>query len=429
MVWVDFVAGGVATWSLSRLAPLGHRWLRRGDAISAEDVIVIGDSPEADELAKRLISRSGRRNAVRRVGIESIDRDRATFASSTCGFEKIYIADSLAQAPSLRSYADNLLSRGGAFTLVPAPIDLSLHNCELSKLDGMPLLTVGGGGFSPSARRAKRLIDIAGSLLLITLLSPVLLVLSLLLWVLYGSPVLFRQERVGIGGEPFTLFKFRTMKRDAEHVLTLNPELYHNYVRNNYKLPLREDIRVTRLGRFLRAFSLDELPQLFNVLRGEMSLVGPRPVVPEEVEKFGSFAPLILSVQPGLTGLWQVKGRSLIGDYSQRVRLNVEYIRDGSIMGDLAILAKTLLVVLRIKEAGWEREAADVVKENTFQTSTPDNNDVATAEEAEQKPLIAVHQVGHNQRKFRPIGQPRWRNHPATEIRSGYRQRDNRQSD
>ncbi|MGD0117820.1 MAG: sugar transferase, partial [Candidatus Binatus sp.] len=139
---------------------------------------------------------------------------------------------------------------------------------------------------------------------------------------------------------------FRTMYQDADQILKSDAKLYKAYVENNYKLPKGQDPRVTFIGRILRELSLDELPQLINVIRGDMSLVGPRPVVPAEIEQYGDYAALLLSVQPGLTGQWQVSGRSDIADYARRVRLDMEYIRDQSMTKDLQILFRTVPVVL-----------------------------------------------------------------------------------
>jgi exopolysaccharide production protein ExoY len=253
--------------------------------------------------------------------------------------------------------------------------------------------------------------------------------LIILLRLIYGSPVLFRQKRVGRAGKLFTLFKFRTMQRDAESALTSNPELYREYVKNNYKLPLSEDVRVTRLGRFLRASSLDELPQLFNVLRGDMSLVGPRPVVPDEVEKFGAFAPLILSIRPGLTGLWQVSGRSLIGDYDDRVRLNAEYIRDGSIIRDFAIIAKTLRVIFRIKDAGWEREVPEAIEEISSGQALSINDGAAIGPQFDGKQSVADHHAGIYGLGPGYTSRPLWRGRAAVDFRSSYRPRNTRHTD
>jgi lipopolysaccharide/colanic/teichoic acid biosynthesis glycosyltransferase len=161
-----------------------------------------------------------------------------------------------------------------------------------------------------------------------------------------SGPVFFGHNRLGQNGRMFVLFKFRTMVTNAEEVLKRDPELYQQYLDNNYKLPEGADPRTTAIGRFLRATSLDELPQLFNVLRGDMSLVGPRPVVPSEVENYADYANLFLSAKPGMTGHWQVSGRSAIKEYARRVELDLEYIRDQSLRKDLEILLRTVPAVL-----------------------------------------------------------------------------------
>jgi lipopolysaccharide/colanic/teichoic acid biosynthesis glycosyltransferase len=163
--------------------------------------------------------------------------------------------------------------------------------------------------------------------------------------------VLFRQKRLGFEGRPFTLLKLRTMRVDAEQMLRDTPALYEKYLQNNFKLPNGEDPRLTPIGKFLRATSLDELPQLLNVLIGEMSLVGPRPIVPNEAVEYGDSAMLFMSAKPGMTGHWQVSGRSEIAEYRQRVELDLEYIRDQSLGKDLEILLRTVPAVLRRKGA------------------------------------------------------------------------------
>ena len=129
------------------------------------------------------------------------------------------------------------------------------------------------------------------------------------------------------------------------------PELYRKYVANSYKLPKEEDPRISPIGSLLRSTSLDELPQLFNVLRGHMSLVGPRPVVPPEIQEYGDYAKLLLSVKPGLTGYWQVNGRSEITSYDARARLDIEYVRDQSLKTDVDVLFKTIPAVLKRRGA------------------------------------------------------------------------------
>jgi undecaprenyl-phosphate galactose phosphotransferase len=166
-----------------------------------------------------------------------------------------------------------------------------------------------------------------------------------------GRPVLFGHDRVGRGGRAFRCYKFRTMVPDADRVLAellaRDPEARATWARD-YKL--REDPRVTRIGAWLRRTSLDELPQLWNVLRGDMSLVGPRPVMAEELGRYGDAARYYLDVRPGLTGLWQISGRNDI-DYPERVALDAWYIKNWSIWYDIVILAKTVRVVRDAKGA------------------------------------------------------------------------------
>jgi lipopolysaccharide/colanic/teichoic acid biosynthesis glycosyltransferase len=159
-----------------------------------------------------------------------------------------------------------------------------------------------------------------------------------------GGPAMFRQVRVGRNGRPFRIWKFRTMSPDAEQRLH-DEGLYERYVANGFKLPADEDPRITRIGRWLRSTSLDELPQLVNVLVGSMSLVGPRPVVPAELELYGSLRRAYVSLRPGLTGYWQANGRSDVG-FPERAVIDSYYYDHQSLRLDLRILARTLGAVI-----------------------------------------------------------------------------------
>ncbi|HZR19611.1 MAG TPA: sugar transferase [Verrucomicrobiae bacterium] len=190
----------------------------------------------------------------------------------------------------------------------------------------------------------KQLLDFFGALALLLVLAPWLAVVALVVKLTSPGPIFFRQQRSGLNGRPFTLYKFRTMVTNAEQ---LKHELAAMNEMSGPVFKLVNDPRVTRFGRLLRKFSIDELPQLINVLRGEMSLVGPRPLPVDEVKRFNDVAHRRrLSVKPGLTCLWQVSGRNRVKDFKDWVRLDLEYIDNWSLWLDLKIICRTLPVVL-----------------------------------------------------------------------------------
>jgi lipopolysaccharide/colanic/teichoic acid biosynthesis glycosyltransferase len=164
-----------------------------------------------------------------------------------------------------------------------------------------------------------------------------------------GAPVLYRQERVGSGGRSFRIYKFRSMRNGTAEQVLGAPEERRAYVASSYKMAA-DDPRVTTVGKILRRSSLDELPQLWNVLRGDMSLVGPRPVIPAELEEYGEWKRLLLRAKPGLTGAWQVGGRGRIG-YPERARMELDYVSGRSLMDDLGILLRTVPAVIRRRGA------------------------------------------------------------------------------
>ena len=188
----------------------------------------------------------------------------------------------------------------------------------------------------------KRAIDLFGSGFLLCLLSPMFLVVALLIWISDGRPVLYPRRVVGSRGE-FDAYKFRTMLRNADAILAADPELRDAFTRD---FKLKSDPRVTQLGTWLRKYSVDELPQLVNVLRGQMSLVGPRMITKEELSKYGQYQEVLITVKPGLTGYWQVRGRQDVS-YRERVRMDVQYITHWSLGLDLKILFETPLRVIR----------------------------------------------------------------------------------
>lgn len=202
---------------------------------------------------------------------------------------------------------------------------------------------------SPSriaSRALKRTIDLIGAICGLVLVAPLFAMLALLVRLGSPGPAIFAQARIGRGGRVFRCYKLRTMRHDAESLLRTDPELRANYERNGFKIPCDADHRVTPIGRVLRLTSCDELPQLWNVLKGEMSLVGPRPLVARELAHYpGADRVVLLSVRPGLTGAWAVGGRSRVG-YPERAAMELDYVRRWTIGRDLLILLRTVGAVL-----------------------------------------------------------------------------------
>jgi len=218
---------------------------------------------------------------------------------------------------------------------------LEIESSELVPVNGLDAEPIGRGPW-----HGKRVFDIVGVLIIGALLAPIILIICLCLLVTPG-PVLFGHKRVGRHGVPFTCYKFRTMVPDAEQLLTrllmTQPELRAQWQAEH---KLMDDPRVTRFGKFLRKTSFDELPQLWNVLKGDMSLVGPRPIVQEEVLHYGNTIRYYLAVRPGITGLWQVSGRNDTA-YEDRVILDRAYVLSACFAIDLGILLGTISLVLR----------------------------------------------------------------------------------
>ena len=194
----------------------------------------------------------------------------------------------------------------------------------------------------PGYRNTKRVLDLAAALIFLILISPIMLAVAVSIKLTSRGPVLFHQMRLGRKGRPFRLFKFRTMVSDAEQRLAAQAELQEKYAAS---FKIANDPRVTPVGAFLRRTSLDELPQLINVLEGSMSLIGPRPIVPVELEKYGPYGEKLLTVKPGLGGLWQASGRSDT-TYDQRIALDMRYVDRASLREDFRLLIKTAVAVL-----------------------------------------------------------------------------------
>lgn len=192
----------------------------------------------------------------------------------------------------------------------------------------------------------KRLTDIVISLLALIVLSPLILVLSVLIFIQDGHSPFYKQVRIGQYGKKFGMYKFRSMIFNADQVLKDDPELYKKYVANSFKLPEGEDPRVTKIGAFIRKTSLDEIPQFVNVLMGQMSLVGPRPIVEKEEAEYGNRLRKFLSAKPGALGLWQASGRANIG-YPERCDVELEYIDNASYWYDVKVFFACCISILK----------------------------------------------------------------------------------
>ncbi|MDI7278122.1 MAG: sugar transferase, partial [Anaerolineae bacterium] len=260
----------------------------------------------------------------------------------------------------LVSISRTLQGLGVRVHVVPDLFALSFQNARLDGFGGIPLIALGQPGISGWRRFWKRLFDVTFGTLALVVLSPLMAAIAIAVRLDSPGPALYRQERIGENGRRFTMLKFRSMRADADprphmaHVArligdNLRPEQLGPEAGGTLKI--QHDPRITRLGRFLRKASLDELPQLLNVLKGEMSLVGPRPPLPYELALYQDWHRRRLEVIPGITGLWQIEGRNRVS-FDEMVRLDLQYIEQQSIWLDLKILAQTPLAVLAARGAG-----------------------------------------------------------------------------
>ena len=274
------------------------------------------------------------------------DLDEANVYALTRGVSHAIVAIPTASSERLAGLVNG---RGHVFKrvqFVPNLAGLPSREVYASDLDGMLALEVRSGLYNPANRLAKRALDLLGGGVCTLLASPLLLALAL--WTRLDSPggAFYESARIGQGGETFRCLKFRTMYKDADarlgDLMSTDPLVREEYTRYH---KLQEDPRVTPAGRFLRRTSLDELPQLFNVLAGEMSLVGPRPYLTRERPDMGEHAPGILEAKPGMTGYWQVSGRSEI-TFEDRLEMEAHYVRNWSIWWDIVILTQTAAAVL-----------------------------------------------------------------------------------
>ena len=241
----------------------------------------------------------------------------------------------------------DLRERQIPFMVIADLFELVTRRVSVMQIGSIPLLRLWRSPLEGWQGYIKRSIDIAGSLAGIIIPLPIWLLIIILIKLDSRGPVFYRQERLGKDGRPFRIFKFRSMVIGADEML---PELANFNEMDGPIFKIKKDPRITRVGRILRKFSIDEFPQLLNVLKGDMSLVGPRPPIPDEVEKYERWQMKRLTVPQGLTGLWQVSGRNLL-TFEEMVRLDIYYIENWSLWLDLKILLKTIPVVVLMRGA------------------------------------------------------------------------------
>jgi exopolysaccharide biosynthesis polyprenyl glycosylphosphotransferase len=263
------------------------------------------------------------------------------------GVDRVMLAPALSESLRRAALVCELGDLGVHVDLIPSWSDTVGARLQLHELEGMPLLTVPRPVLGHSALRLKRAFDLVAGVVAVVVLSPVLAACALAIKLNSPGPVLFRQRRVGRNNERFEVFKFRSMWDGADsqkqRVAALN---VHGGGTETGMFKIRADPRVTRVGSFLRRYSLDELPQLFNIVRGEMSLVGPRPLIETEDRQVEGRFRRRLGITPGLTGLWQVHGRSDI-PFQEMVTLDYLYVTNWSLWGDVKLLMRTVSAVLR----------------------------------------------------------------------------------
>ncbi|MEA5053984.1 MAG: sugar transferase [Propionicimonas sp.] len=254
----------------------------------------------------------------------------------------IFAEGSFNSPDEFRRLAWKLEDHDTQIIVVPTLTDVGSHRLDVRPLAGLPLVDVDRPQAIEAGRWIKRAFDIVGAGVLLVLASPILLATAIAIKLEDGGPVLFKQPRVGLKGEEFFCLKFRSMCTDAEAKLA---ELQAQNEGAGVLFKMTNDPRITKVGKFIRRFSIDELPQLWNAFRGDMSLVGPRPALPREVAQYDSDTMRRLDVRPGLTGLWQVSGRSNLS-WEDTVRLDLYYVDNWSMTQDLMILAKTAKAVV-----------------------------------------------------------------------------------
>lgn len=320
-----------------------NSWLRsRG--WNVRNVLILGTGEMGQVLVNKISAdKNLGYNVVASIPVlEPIDTERIKEIVKANKVKEIIIACSSLSAERILDIVTECERTGVEFKIVPGILELIASRLDVEELSGIPLLTISEISLKGLNAIIKRSFDVIFSSFGLVVFSPVFVFFALLIKITSAGPVFFRQERVGKDGEAFYMFKFRSMVQDAEKLF---PQLAPLSEVDGNLFKMKNDPRITPLGKFMRRYSIDELPQVLNVLLGQMSLVGPRPPLPREVVKYSSWHMKRLRVRPGITGPWQVAGRSLL-PFEEMVHLDIYYIENWSLWLDLKILLRTLPVVL-----------------------------------------------------------------------------------
>ena len=341
----------------------------RASGLLTKPTVIVGTSSDVDELFRRIKSHpAAGLQPIGKIYYQTLTDQTSNFShsESTETFPTVIFRDD-AQIVELVSsfraevviFADQgnitptklkhliweLDSGGFGVILAPGIVDVTPQRIQMYPISSSMLLKIDFSGLSKIQKLVKRTIDISASLVGLLLTSPIFLVCSIAIKIEDSGPIFYKQIRIGLSGKPFTIFKFRSMNTTFQVV---PPLAKSNQVAlaNDVLFKMKDDPRVTKVGKVIRKWSIDELPQLVNILIGNMSLVGPRPPLPNEVEKYDSHVFRKFYVKPGLTGLWQVSGRSNLSWYDS-VQIDLYYVDNWSLAGDFSILIQTIKVVLK----------------------------------------------------------------------------------
>src|SRR5438105_9606210 len=355
----------VLTWLMAMVMVAGlrfmaRRWLRalRVRGAFTTPMVIVGANDEGTALAEQFLADAGSGarvvgflDSTRPVGISVIGDLTVLGAPDTAldvirryaAREVVVASTALSRDELLELYRSIGQNDAVELRLSSGLFEILTTGVEVQELSCVPLITPSRVRITGADALLKTILDYCLALAALVALAPVLLLVGLIVKLDSPGPILHRRQVLGVSGKPFNAFKFRTMVHNADAVLARDAPLRAAF-EQGYKL--EHDPRITRVGQFLRKTSVDELPQLLNVLRGEMSLVGPRMIAPEEAQRYGKWQLNLLTVKPGITGPWQVQGRGELA-YEQRVRLSMHYIRNHTLWLDLAILLRTVSIVLR----------------------------------------------------------------------------------